>query len=100
MSKRVNIQRLKADIWGNIRTALPGVDGEEVSSDLSAATDAAKAPGMSFQNMIGELAEGDEVRQRDVTLPFYFICLLHLANEHVSMLNLCVCKYIPPTNLH
>jgi hypothetical protein len=35
--------------------------------------------------MISDLAAGDEVRQRDVSLPFYFICLLHLANEHVSL---------------
>ena len=56
---------------------------------------------LSFQQMIYQLAStsstssycnGDAAAaaaavketNQDVTLPFYFICLLHLANEHVS----------------
>lgn len=40
---------------------------------------------LSFQNLIYEISsETNESKQKDVTLPFYFICLLHLANEHVS----------------
>jgi len=54
---------------------------------------------LSFQHMIYQLAStsstssycnGDAAAaavketNQDVTLPFYFICLLHLANEHVS----------------
>jgi len=40
---------------------------------------------LSFQEVITEIAgEDGGARQQDVTLPFYFICLLHLANEHVS----------------
>lgn len=63
---------------------------------------------LSFQQMIYQLASssstsgsrncnGDAITtaaattsskesNQDVTLPFYFICLLHLANEHVSYL--------------
>ena len=94
VSKRVNIQRLKADIWGNIRATLPNVDPNTTAAAQENApaapaptlnkTSSATAEGMSFQTMIADLAAGDEARQRDVTLPFYFICLLHLANEHVS----------------
>lgn len=40
---------------------------------------------LSFQEIISEIAGEDDARQKDVTLPFYFICLLHLANEHVSV---------------
>lgn len=37
----------------------------------------------SFQDLVCEISSGQ--RQKDVTLPFYFICLLHLANEKVTM---------------
>jgi condensin complex subunit 2 len=98
VSKRVNIQRLKTDIWGNIRSALPAADQDHDGHDtenhqpsavprpdkLSGVSTGAREA-LSFQSMISDLAAGDEVRQRDVTLPFYFICLLHLANEHVSL---------------
>ena len=47
---------------------------------------------LSFQQTIYQLAstssntDAAAVKEsnQDVTLPFYFICLLHLANEHVS----------------
>jgi condensin complex subunit 2 len=95
VSKRVNIQRLKTDIWGNIRTNMPSVEPEnnplpEHSRDPSTG-DVVPKSALSFQDMICELAAGDEVRQKDVTLPFYFICLLHLANEHVSHFCLFCC---------
>jgi hypothetical protein len=99
VSKRVNIQRLKTDIWGNIRSALPAADQDHDGHDGENHQPSAIPPSrpdklsglsvgdrdaLSFQSMISDLAAGDEVRQRDVSLPFYFICLLHLANEHVS----------------
>jgi len=68
VSKRVNIQRLKKDIWSSIQTALPE-------------SETPKKEELSFQDMISGIAGGD-VRQKDVTTSFYFICLLHLANEH------------------
>jgi hypothetical protein len=37
----------------------------------------------SFQDLVCEISSGQ--RQKDVTLPFYFICLLHLANEKVTL---------------
>lgn len=71
VSKRVNIQRLKADIWHNIEHA-----AEEAERHEDEAND-----GLSFQGLIQDLATNP--RQKDVTVSFYFICLLHLANEHV-----------------
>ena len=35
---------------------------------------------ISFQDAVREMEE--QKTQADVTLPFYFICMLHLANEH------------------
>jgi hypothetical protein len=40
----------------------------------------------SFQDLVCDISSGQ--RQKDVTLPFYFICLLHLANEKVTLLKL------------
>jgi condensin complex subunit 2 len=98
VSKRVNIQRLKTDIWGNIRTNMPSVEPEN-SPVAASSPDPSKGTvpqtALSFQDMICELAAGDEVRQKDVTLPFYFICLLHLANEHVRYLILLSVNEVP-----
>lgn len=77
VSKRVNIQRLKQDIWSGIDSAL---HIEEEAEEKKAP---AAAESLSFQDMISDIAANP--RQKDVSLPFYFICLLHLANEHVSI---------------
>jgi hypothetical protein len=37
VSKRVNIQRLKTDIWGNIRSALPAADQDHDGHDTESA---------------------------------------------------------------
>ena len=47
---------------------------------------------MSFQDLVCDITTGQ--RQKDVTLPFYFICLLHLANEKVC---LTLCDLIRPS---
>lgn len=90
VSKRVNIQRLKTDIWSDIEHTL-GVDGAAEGRvptskgiDAASASPSEKPESMSFQSMISDIAS--QPRQKDVSLPFYFICLLHLANEHVSVL--------------
>ena len=108
VSKRVNIQRLKIDIWSNLSSQLP-VEADPVRKlfvffaflttfifnslrfpiFLFQATPPHRPPQqqLSFQEIITEIAgEDGGARQQDVTLPFYFICLLHLANEHVSIL--------------
>ena len=37
---------------------------------------------LSFQDLVSEIANGQ--KQSDVTISYYFICLLHLANEKVN----------------
>jgi hypothetical protein len=39
---------------------------------------------LSFQKLITDM--NIQQQQEDVSLPFYFICLLHLANEKVNMI--------------
>lgn len=115
VSKRVNIQRLKTDIWKNIRSTInieketdiasslrseSTEQGENENSDpnaMSSIKAATKRPrdtntntnnedlksgkaSLSFQDMISEVAS--RPRQKDVSMSFYFICLLHLANEN------------------
>ena len=38
---------------------------------------------VSFQDLISDISS--QQRQKEVSLPFYFICLLHLANEKVCI---------------
>lgn len=101
VSKRINIQRLKKDIWSGIgdkldtssRSTDPNNAGENNAPSSSSSSSSSSAEGVtkahqsfgtttSFQELISNIAA--KPRQDDVTLPFYFICLLHLANEHVS----------------
>lgn len=84
VSKRVNIQRLKADIWSNIEQNLPINTEEQSERAVKQSTTTSTKDALSFQDMISDIAANP--RQKDVTLPFYFICLLHLANENVSRL--------------
>jgi len=57
-AKRVDVKKLKADLWSNIET---------------------KPKSLHLSDSIADLKS---VESRSVTVPFYFICLLHLANEH------------------
>ena len=47
---------------------------------------------MSFQDLVCDITTGQ--KQKDVTLPFYFICLLHLANEKVNPVLSCPLLHI------
>ena len=116
VAKRVNVRRLKTDLWAAVdrgclgrrrgdeekpvdeivQTVIKkdfGLDVESPSSDTDGATDS-----LSFQETIADIA-GSQRGGKDVTLPFYFICLLHLANEktlkiegHPNMMDLTISK--------
>jgi len=84
-AKRVNVKKLKTDIWSHIDelpVASTTEDGENQSPNAGTEAEAAGGKAtdkLSFQDLVREIAT--EQKQKDVTLPFYFICLLHLANE-------------------
>jgi condensin complex subunit 2 len=102
IAKRVNVKKLKTDIWAHIdelptASSLPApanedtentrpsnrrrsADDEDGHKKKSAIPDEAK---MSFQDLVRDISV--QKNQKDATLPFYFICLLHLANEKVTM---------------
>ena len=98
--KKVNVKQLKVDIWDQVAT-LAGVSREGISSNAHGddenddenepppqdfhATHSSKQfaktseTTMSFQSLVNTVAKSQ--KQKEVTLSFYFICLLHLANE-------------------
>jgi hypothetical protein len=97
---KVNVRKLKTDIWTKISNTLSHEDNTENfvpsshvnvipddDDDVDEYSTESKKPvptgaeKLSFQALISSLA--GEQRQGDVSLPYYFICLLHLANEKV-----------------
>jgi hypothetical protein len=66
------------DIWAGVEHSLH-ID-EPLEQTASSAPPADET--LSFQDLISDIAA--DPRQNDVSISFYFICLLHLANEHVS----------------
>lgn len=71
------MHKLKGDILGHIQEKLDGPT-RNISSREETTTKT-----ISFQDMVKDL--GGSMQQKDVTLPYYFICLLHLANEQVGL---------------
>ncbi|CAB9507113.1 Condensin complex subunit 2 [Seminavis robusta] len=75
IAKKVDVRRLKRDLWTEIETQIdPNETADRESMEVSSLQD-----GLSFQEAVNDLEESKT--QGDVTLPFYFICVLHLANE-------------------
>lgn len=64
-AKKIDVQRLKTKLWSYV---------EEKEADA-----AANAEPASFQKAVKDAAED---MPRNITAPIYFICMLHLANEH------------------
>lgn len=86
MSKRVNVHKLKTDILHHIHDNLDASNAS--SAPVLHSQESGRDPNngplqqeMSFQNIVRSLSS--EMQQKDVTVPYYFICLLHLANEEV-----------------
>lgn len=71
-AKIVNVKKLKADIWAEVDTLPTAVDKTDASSSQDS---------LSFQELVADVAQCQS--QKDVSISFYFICLLHLANEKV-----------------
>ena len=105
VAKRINVKQLKVDIWQEI-AQLAGVERENIHKNIAHESEenenappaadfhatVCQAPSeiadkssycdgkqMSFQGLVNDLALRQ--KQKDVSVSFYFICLLHLANE-------------------
>lgn len=99
-SKRVNVRKLKFDMWKELDTSKIvdsfGTDENlppQLSVDKSLSQQKHKAK--SFQSLIQDINQQPGSYQKDASLPFYFICLLHLANEKVQTVIVASLHYIP-----
>lgn len=80
IAKKVDVKRLKRDLWTGIESSiLPKSKGDDVDVDDDPLEESKAEECLSFQDTVRDM-EGCKT-QVDVTLPFYFICVLHLANE-------------------
>lgn len=81
-AKRINIQHLKQALWHELDTAANPTSGKRPKKQQESNT---------FSNLLVHLPEaykadnaaGQVAKElKDITVPYCFICLLHLANEH------------------
>lgn len=97
VAKKVDVKRLKRDLWKEIETTIvvqpkeDSLEGETGMEEVTKTDESVEDSGMkenkmedetkclSFKDTVKELESSQS--QGDVSLPFYFICLLHLANE-------------------
>ena len=108
-SKRVSIIKLKKDLWKRLLKKKEGFEVTE-GSDLKSPSSAASTPlrqrrnsdrrssaadcgceTISFQTVVSDLSQ--QQQQSGITVSFYFIGLLHLANEKVYFFCLSILKY-------
>lgn len=85
VAKRVNVKKLKHDLWSHLEDSMvPGSCAEENTAPgqkIKLEKSQSQPNVLSFQDVISDIS--NEQKQKDVSLSFYFICLLHLANEKV-----------------
>ena len=82
-SKRVNVKKLKTDIWTKLENDCSSEGNENISTSDTDPTSTSSPTELSFQDVISDIAQ--DQTQKDASLSFYFICLLHLANEKVQL---------------
>jgi condensin complex subunit 2 len=84
VAKKVDVKRLKRDLWKELEAVFNSSkvvqddDMDDLVLDDEADLNNAKTF-LSFQQTVQEMEQAKS--QADVTLSFYFICILHLANE-------------------
>ena len=86
VAKKVDVKRLKQDLWIEIDSRIDDGNNEQ-STDMgkmSSEGTPLQTPSksnlhLSFYDTVQDMEHNK--KQADVSLPFYFICMLHLANE-------------------
>jgi len=104
VAKKVDVRRLKKDLWESIESKTDSEShdhgtklstecdmNEEMKEPHSHESAVSKSPvAVSFKETVNFLEASQS--QGDVTLPFYFICILHLANEKCLKLDSSGCE--------
>ncbi len=90
VAKKVDVKRLKKDLWVELEkeTTATGTTCDEQGGEMIDDTPNEKVQRESFSSCEKTVSFKETVKklgateaQEDVSLPFYFICVLHLANE-------------------
>jgi len=92
-SKKVDVKELKHHIWTELATlqqappndqSLPAPPAGAADEDaaVSPPTPAVEASERAFSDVVARVEEAHQDEQEGVTCSYYFICVLHLANEH------------------
>jgi len=84
VAKKVDVKRLKSELWEELSDCFAATterDACDIDPTSEERTDTdTKNRILSFKATVQNLEQAKS--QPDATLPFYFICLLHLANEN------------------
>merc|ERR1712238_73914 len=78
VSKKVDVKRLKKDLWAEVESGIATLsinDSEEVAEEKKKENNDI----LSFNQTVQSLSCSQA--QEDVSVAYYFICMLHLANE-------------------
>jgi regulator of replication initiation timing len=89
ISKKVNVHKLKTDIWKTIEDNLKMklAKQKKLEEDLEKEKEEEKTKKtdiLTFQSIVDTMSQSNS--QKDASMQYYFICLLHLANENVRFL--------------
>lgn len=79
-AKKVDVKQLKVDLWDTIDTLNPDVEEVIEISDNEGAEEEAKVS-LTGSIRITQEQNPHASEEEVITVPFYFICMLHLANE-------------------
>lgn len=88
VAKKVDVKKLKKDLWEEVKAKtepLPYIMNSETDYILENDNNFPNQTACSFKETVETLAESQ--KQDNVSLAFYFICILHLANEKVLRLD-------------
>jgi condensin complex subunit 2 len=89
-AKRVDVKRLKDDIWVGLKSLVPNPAGDDDLEDTEESDNEALTPvgeSKTFSNIITDLRRTyPKEKMSEISTSFCFICLLHLANEEGLMI--------------
>ncbi len=99
VAKKVDVKRLKKDLWSQLETRTAPLSTSNTSSDLGKDNESNEKASNEEEKEVSSNSNNAEIEksdtcfksvvadlqvneaQEDVSLAFYFICVLHLANE-------------------
>lgn len=82
-AKRVDVQRLKTNLWTKITETTKPIAEEHKSAPMVQKSQVSEHFETKFSDIVGDLSTCYEEKTfKDISVAFCFICVLHLANEN------------------